>query len=297
MKIAKHLIAVLAVLAFALQGCEKDVANFEINATPMLVTTAFISPQDTILTVTLQYTQPAIGRHRDEEELKVPDATVILSDGTKEVQLTYDAAWNKYFGPIEELPIVAGKTYFLKVTTPEGEKAEAACTVPLRDGVQVTELNYETAPHDSYGYQMLRHKITYKWQDAPGVENFYHLTAYRTYYIDFGYPPIRTAHHEMAYTDNEKIYVSDEKQDGRVMASPEFEFSSADPDHVPRPFNVVAVIAVTDEAYYRYHQSVINQESNGGNPFAEPQQIYGNVQGGLGVFAAYNQIKVQRVIQ
>ncbi|MBC5992561.1 DUF4249 domain-containing protein [Pontibacter cellulosilyticus] len=297
MKLHRYILAGLMLFAAALQSCEKEVADFDISTKPMLVATAFISPQDTALAVEVKRTQPAIGKQLQEEELRVKDATVTISDGTNTVQLTYNTAWNKYFGSIKALPVVANKSYFLKVTTPAGEKAEATCTVPSREGIQVTELNYNTRAAESYGYKFLEHKIDFKWQDKPGIENYYHLTSYRTYSVSYGYPPIVEKQHESAYTDSEKIFVSDAKHDGKVIQSPEFKITSMDPDVVPKPFVVTAIISVTDKPYYLYHKSVMEQESVGGNPFAEPKRIYTNIQGGLGVFAAYNQIKVQKQIQ
>ncbi|MFD2515032.1 DUF4249 domain-containing protein [Pontibacter locisalis] len=294
MKLHKFLLAGLALIAVTLQGCEKDVANFDMSTTPMLVVTSFISPQDTALAVELRRTQPAIGKQSSYEELKVTDATVTISDGSQTVNLTYHTAHDKYFTSKNSLPVVAGKSYFLKVTTPSGDKAEAVCTVPLLTGIRVTELNYNVTPMVNYGYPMNLHKISFKWQDAPGVENYYHLVSYRTYKYTYGYPPVIETQHEAAYTDNSKIFIGDAKQDGNILHSPEFTITSGDPDHAPKPINVVAVLAVTDRAYYQYHQTVLSQENDGGNPFAEPRQIYSNVQGGLGVFAAYNQIKVQK---
>lgn len=297
MKVHKYILGALLLLTAALQSCEKDVANFDISTTPMLVATAFISPQDTILAVEVKRTSPAIGKQLTEEGMKVTDAIVTLSDGTQTIELEYDPARNKYFASIKTLPVVANKTYFLKVTTPKGEKAEATCTVPSREGISLTELNYETVEKDNYGYPTTLHYINYKWQDASGVENYYHATSYRTTSFTFGYPPVVMEQHEVAFAENTKLFLKDEKQDGKIMQSPGFSFSSGYPDHASKPFKIIAVLAITDKAYYQYHQSILSQESTGGNPFAEPQRMYTNIQGGLGVFAAYNQIKAMKIIQ
>jgi hypothetical protein len=42
----------------------------------------------------------------------------------------------------------------------------------------------------------------------------------------------------------------------------------------------------TCKPYYQYHKSLENY-NDGENPFAEPTPIYSNIEGGLGVFAAY----------
>ena len=55
---------------------------------------------------------------------------------------------------------------------------------------------------------------------------------------------------------------------------------------------LVLYLLRTDEAYFRYHGSLRRQDDIDGNPFAEPAPLYGNVTGGLGVFAAYVQTRV-----
>jgi hypothetical protein len=297
MKLHKYLIAGLAVIATVLQSCEQDVANFEMSAKPLLVTTAFISPQDTALMVELSRTQPALGRHLKEEQLQVRNATVTISDGSKQVQLVYNQMLDKYFAPIASLPVVGGKAYFLKVTTPTGEIAEGSCVVPSLQGISITELNFESRQSDMHGYSMVDNMLSFKWQDAPGVENYYHATAYRSYYITHSYPSVQVLQHELAYGSDWQGFMKDASQDGGIMQSPEFRISSGFPDHAPKPFKVFAVLSVTDRAYYQYHQTLINQERVLGNPFAEPRLIFSNMKGSLGVFAAYNQIRVFRTIQ
>lgn len=49
-----------------------------------------------------------------------------------------------------------------------------------------------------------------------------------------------------------------------------------------------AYLLHTDEHYFLYHRSVRNASYSQDNPFAEPVLVYTNVEGGLGVFAAYN---------
>jgi hypothetical protein len=42
----------------------------------------------------------------------------------------------------------------------------------------------------------------------------------------------------------------------------------------------------TDKSYYDYHRSLGNYDS-GDDPFTEPSPVFSNVNGGLGIFAAY----------
>jgi len=52
------------------------------------------------------------------------------------------------------------------------------------------------------------------------------------------------------------------------------------------------VLLNVDVHYYKYHKSL--SSNNEDNPFAEPTLIYTNINGGLGVFAAYNKTMVTK---
>jgi hypothetical protein len=45
-----------------------------------------------------------------------------------------------------------------------------------------------------------------------------------------------------------------------------------------------------NEPYYLYYESIRNYSDNSDNPFVEPTPIYGNIKGGLGIFASSNRI-------
>ncbi len=55
---------------------------------------------------------------------------------------------------------------------------------------------------------------------------------------------------------------------------------------------VVVTLAVLDDDYVRYQQTLALQDVTGDNPFAEPVRIHSNVEGGLGVFAGYTSSSV-----
>ena len=60
---------------------------------------------------------------------------------------------------------------------------------------------------------------------------------------------------------------------------------------------VTATLYHTDRAFYRFRQSVRDARSANGNPFAQPSAIYGNVQGGLGIFSVLSSVKVQKILR
>lgn len=299
MRLHKIFLSVILLTAAIFQSCEEDVKNFEANSTSQLVATSYISPQDTVHRVFLQRTQPALGKRLSEEGLKVMDATVTLSDGQNTVNLAYDVTNNSYFVRAEAFAIVADKTYFLKVITPHGDRAEASCTVPSLKGIQITEQNYSSKViHSKFdNYRYTEQKFDFKWQDAPGIENYYRASVYRTHTEI--YPPTVQGYKVSSgsYHDVAREISADTKSNDQVMKSNEFKFISDVSNEFSKAYHFHMVLSVCDKHYYLYHKSVYAQLQNDDNPFAEPTLIYSNMVGGIGVFAAYNQLGATKVIE
>ena len=51
---------------------------------------------------------------------------------------------------------------------------------------------------------------------------------------------------------------------------------------------MIVILSTLSEDFYRYKKTFRAQQVNGDNPFAQPAQIYTNVQNGLGIFAGYS---------
>ncbi|MFT2007957.1 DUF4249 domain-containing protein [Pontibacter sp. 13R65] len=284
---------------FALSACEEDVTNIkDLDLSPKLVVTSFISPQDSLLIVRLQTTQPAIGKTLSDEERKVKDATVTMSDGAKTVALAYNTGMNRYQTEAGNLVLAPGRTYTLKVNTPAGSTAEASCIIPDPANVQITEMNY-TSTRETNEYQQqdyYRYELNYKWQDAPGVTNYYHALAYMKYKVQLW--PQTVDHVNDIYpvlsTGN---LVKDESAVNNMLQSPTFTLHGNQDGPVPKPYYLHAYLMVTDRHYYLYHKSILEQQDIDGNPFAEAKFIYSNMVGALGVFGAYYRLEASKEIR
>jgi hypothetical protein len=276
---------ILLLPALTFQACEKDITDtVRINTRPDLVVTSFISPQDTALEVRVSKSRPVVGKVITAEASGVKDATVRLSRGSQSILLTYDPERRLYRVKATLLPVLAGQTYALQVTTPDNYAVSGNCTVPATEGVTISGLGHEVRKKAWWdGQQYHEHVFSFKWQDAPGRENYYHYVAEKEY-----------TQNNLRYRDvlygEDKTLLSDEKKDGGVFSgSCTYSIMPGQPD--PRPADLNLFLAVTDRAYYLYHQSLQQHQDSNGNPFAEPVLVYTNVTGGLGVFAAYNQLK------
>lgn len=62
-------------------------------------------------------------------------------------------------------------------------------------------------------------------------------------------------------------------------------------------YELFALLRTTTEEYYNYNTTRDLQASVENNPFAQPVQVYDNVEGGLGTFAGYNQTEKELTIK
>ncbi len=143
-------ILIISIIACLFTSCKSLVTDIDIPYHDRLVIQCFISPQDTLLEVSVTKTAPVIGEILDGAERypNILNANVVLSDGQKSVTIpyrtlqlpsSYDAdgeyiftARSRYFLSAKNLPIVAGKLYTLKVSAPGFDSVEGSCLIPTK---------------------------------------------------------------------------------------------------------------------------------------------------------------------
>jgi hypothetical protein len=280
----------LLALVCLLAACEKEVTSLNLPAqASQLAINAFISPQDTVVEVAVYESKPVFGERPGGVSDLIRDAVVTLSDGEKTVALTLPgnvpfASSRNYHVMARDFPIEAGKTYFLRVSTPDGRLATAQCTVPAAPPVPEMRFNVpvDTAASGTPGYREYTGALY--WQDPAGEENFYRVDA------DINY--VRTDNRGVVYDDWRQVYWSDGKSttfsdarlDGAQFSSPETTFTVVRDYH--DSITLYAYLLHTDRGYFEYHRTL--RANTDSNPFAEPVLLYTNVEGGLGVFCAFN---------
>lgn len=275
-------------VSIILTGCEKEVTNIKIpQSPPKLAIAAFISPQDTILRVSVVKSAPVLGTSRLTPE-NIKDATVTLSDGTNTVILPFNENERVYTTDAKSLSVLPGKIYFLNVSNPEGLQASASCTVPLSQN-NTLEILKEL---EDEGLGTKSHVVELRWTDTPGEINYYRASLEIQSVFTYTRPDTRKDTTIIRYDNllwgTSPLY-SDNRLDGSGFVSPKgkiYNMEYIDKDPNVHYAAIIGHLLNTDEHYFRYHQSVRN--NNNENPFAEPTPIYSNVEGGLGVFAAYN---------
>ncbi|MFH0843813.1 MAG: DUF4249 domain-containing protein [Bacteroidota bacterium] len=282
MKYRSYKYMLLPVFILTGYGCEKYVPYVDPPAFEQkLVITSFISPSDTVSYIYITSNQPAYGFHEQMEE--PGDVTGSISDGTKEIQL--DTTSSGLYFMNDQMPIISGKTYTLKVSDSKGLYAEATTTIPKQHEMMIsvdTIIIVQEVP-DYEPYIELR--IFTEFTDIPDEKNYYsiagRLTLFKT--IDGSETLI---HEGVVWFEEPYITDKDTDSDNKIKLetwisiSYQYIFQNYDSAFLS------IYLMNTEEAYYLYHTSIYeNQYSD--NPFSEVKPVYSNINGGFGIFTSY----------
>ncbi len=279
-------IVLLSLLVLGLlTGCEKDAVGVKLpKQGPKLVITSYISPQDTLIWVTVSNTQPVFGIIEAGSDQRIEDAHVTLSDGNQQIKLLFQTKQRAYAVDPALFPIKPGTTYYLEVQVPDGRQVKASCTVP-KDTVTISQVRLDSAISDNRNLGPMRYDLTFQWTDISGVPNYYRTGAEATNYSENYWD--YWAHKGKAGQIINPIYAIEEFQtdkdaDGVSLNTRKTKFYGW---KIPRPFKVFVYVMNADVHYYKYHYDLYNYQED--NPFAEPALFYTNIEGGIGIFGAY----------
>lgn len=279
--------ALLPLAAVLLGACEKEVTGIQLpESNSKLVVTSFISPQDTLVRVDVARSRPALGTRTDLTPF-VQDALVTLSDGDRTINLPYKGL-TAYAVDSQSFPVVAGRTYTLRVSVPGGESVEATCTVPEALSLPVLALDSISQAERVWKQYVVR----LNWADPAGADNYYRVAAEvtREFTLKPGETPPRGPRDYPVSWEGDEL-IEDKEQDGTALFSPKGTFIAALSTDTAK-VSLHAHVLHTDRNYFQYHRSIYAAARTDGNPFAEPVLVYSNITGGLGVFAAYNRATV-----
>jgi Domain of unknown function (DUF4249) len=275
-----------------------------------IVVNSYISPQDTLLRVKVSRSKPAVSGSTVVKPFNVNNATVSLSDGSRSILFTYNSVAEYYQAKAALLPIQAGKTYTLTVTSADGNQVTAQSTVPGKVPISAISLD-STISSTSTGWQKA-FRVHFTWQDPTAETNYYMYCGYLAWNnkiaptasgkVKSTVPTIAPLSFiTQATTDN---LICDNLQQGGSFSTQSADVvtltidkQEANAEEAVKRLSIGASLpgakltlrlANTDAFFYAYTSAVLRQKQAGSNPFAEPVPIPTNVKGGLGCFAAYN---------
>jgi hypothetical protein len=285
----KTAVKIFVIIILALPySCTKDVDSVKFpEFKRKLVISGFLSPDEKTHYISVGFNQVLyVGSDQSTYSSKI---TGRLSDGKKEISLrpifwkynnikSQDSIFSGFVFTSSELAVEGGKTYTLKVSSESGLYAESSCTIPYKKNLltEVDTLRLHSQYDPKYSYL----QADFSFTDIPGEENYYALLCERVVY-----PVQNPAHAEFQnLIDPQKSYFNDMGIDGKRTTIRLNNFNSGN-NYSDSTF-VKIYLMNTDKPYYDYHKTVLNYVS-GEVPFTEASPVYSNVEGGLGIFAAY----------
>ncbi len=249
------------------------------------------------------------------EETSVADAEVELVAGDRIVgELKFHEGARVYV--FEDSSLQAGETYSLQVSAPGFETIRATDTVPRPVPTFILSYVVNDSSHfeeSLSGDAWIRVDLSIKLeiQDPPGQANYYQIRTFRSVstveYISTEESILKIKKQEGSIStkdpsimaDNNNIegfpfeeegtfsgrapYFRDTLFDGR---NHEIELSCRFVEPEGKPF-FLQVLYIS-ETFYDHLQNARLHEYIRENPFAEPLNVYGNVENGYGIFAGYS---------
>ena len=227
---------------------------------------------------------------------KVENAIVSIYDGATLVSnLTYDG--EKYAVLGLSAPPTPGKEYRVEVSAPNFTSILARDFCPLPVAIISADTTSVTTTFDQK-----EQTVTLKFQDPAGIDNFYGIQLdLERYYRIFNNSQNRWDT-TLNYTDrmylsssnpivdnsgpdsySQTLTLKDNLTDGQLQT---ITFSYTNYNSVTtNEFEIkkIKLLSFTENTY-KYSKSIETYQSVEGNPFAEPVQVFTNIEGGFGIF-------------
>ncbi|MBC8035421.1 MAG: DUF4249 domain-containing protein [Chitinophagaceae bacterium] len=264
-------------------SCTKDAEL----ATPakQIVVDAQISPTDDTIRVILMYSSPvnsvnAIrsvnGTYDPENEFE--GASVTLSDGRAAVALERDAQRGYFKIAQTDFPLSPGSTYFLNVRNVNDSEVTASTTVPYPvENAVYTVLNYQ---QDNTQY-VTRYASRFSFTDTNNNPKYYRL-----------YAGLTSSRVELERLFGNRLEAGkDTSKRFDIVVERSIPYLLEPDDLITGQSGYF--ISCSSE-YFDYYTSISNVDGLSNTPefLVEPVNIYSNIKGGLGIFAAYNLLRV-----
>lgn len=292
-------------LALFLVGCETIIDYNLPEQEPKLAVNSFFTP-DSVWEVHLSNSKSIL----DTQKISpVTNALVSVSAPSGATIPLLHTNNGFYRSPSGQKPEGIG-LYELTVSAPGYESVSSMGIIPSPVPIQ----SVDTTVNVREGIPFITFRITFN--DPPKEKNYYGFSLffervytyqYDSLWIDtieerypiYVYPEETSFVSTLTDTDNGVIF-SDDLFDGRPYG---YQFEISDPLAFPNPFETnlsvrfVLELRSLSEGYYQYQKSYREQQFTNFDPFAQPVQVYGNIENGFGVFTGYHTFKYPIVLK
>lgn len=301
----------IGMFMFFASACEKYLEYDGDNAEPRLVLNG-ICITDSVFRVELSH---SLGYNVEGPLNEITNAKVAVFDGNG---IFIDSLYHEEKGVYSGVEQAAtGKTYTVVASAPSYENIRATNMIPLPVPIINVDTVSYTDPNSDFYFGSERIQIDFTIADPGGIENYYAIEVYGiiSYYLDYIYDPdtgdytTDTVYYDEPIRDHMYIQTSDviltEEKDLEIDEDVYYAGSILFADHVFNGKTQTLRIAINlndyyeftgielslkscSEAYYKYFKSLETYFGVEGNPFAEPVQVYTNIENGLGIWGGYS---------
>lgn len=238
----------------------------------------------------------------NERTTYIQNATVSIHDPVTDEQLEvltkiYAMDEGTYGG---QLTPERGKEYKIKVAAPGYAAVEAVDFAPAAVPILKAEVDTSNLPNTE-----IRVSVDIHFNDPSGVENFYQVMfVQKNHYLVptnddpdtvYTYQPINFSVDDPALGNSDDSYLDEFVISDRLFHGKSHILSfKLDTYHFLDGYNrgdVIVYLKSVSKSFYEYKTTVNLQKSVSGDPFAQPVQVFNNIQNGLGIFAGYSQVE------
>ena len=209
--------------------------------------------------------------------LTMPNGTAVPLSFAPNYSALTDTSSVKFHSHIGRAPLVArpGDVFTLDVRDTKGRHATSTTTMLAPVPIDSVEYRYNDRPAPNRKALFITN-----FRDPTSLDDCYRLQLHKG-------NPARGVLLRGPEVDNT---LEDRLLNGQPFSvGTTYRFSPGD--------TVTATLYHTDRAYYRFRQSVRDARGANGNPFAQPSAIYGNVQGGIGIFTVLSSARTQKILR
>ncbi len=270
--------SIITILAFGILSCEKTAENVDLPVVqPVLVANAFLNPENDNTSLYLTWSNP-IFHNSDLTEKEEKNADVyIINQGVK-YKMHYSNQESKYLLSKNELPIIIGETYNLKIVSDKSETLTASTTIPEKPVFTTKFVRIDSIIEKTENYKSSEYIIYVDLHiKNPAPKAYYRITAYCKQVV------AGTGMQQIApcYIDggNNRIIYGDYNKTLRMYP----QYYTVDGMKFEK---IYIIIEKVDETFYRYQHALENYSDL--EFFAEPTQVYSNIENGLGAFCSHN---------
>jgi len=265
-----------------LLSCNSGVEVERISADKLVTVNAFISPKDSIIRVYV-FKGGALGDVLNVEKAVIKNATVSIANDLGGKGLFFDEKSNSYIISNQLFRVMPTKKHFLKVKTAEGIELNAECVVPASPDEPVIEGNKD---NNDFGFSLA-------W---PSEQTRYYTVLFDLINVDFTPRLGASSGPSLGFVASANLFDNKDRSPKPV----EWKIRNA---FLANKISLQTVFTSLDENAYKYlktRETAYSWNRNSGNFFPnlqEPQPVFSNIRGGVGVFGAYNSVEKIVVIK